>query len=92
LWERFLPKTLARLTGGLFFDSSLGARSGRFNIKTVIPGVNAIAFTREERPLGRVSKDVVQRCACGHPSRRARKSAHLTGERIAFVPGMTIDS
>jgi hypothetical protein len=24
--ERFLPETLARLTGGLFFDSSLGAR------------------------------------------------------------------
>jgi hypothetical protein len=25
LWERFLPKTLARLTGGLFLVSSFGA-------------------------------------------------------------------
>jgi hypothetical protein len=27
LWERFLPETVARLTGGLFFASSLGAHS-----------------------------------------------------------------
>jgi hypothetical protein len=26
LWERFLPETLARLAGGHFFGSSLGAR------------------------------------------------------------------
>jgi hypothetical protein len=25
LWERFLPKTFARLTGGLFFDSAFDA-------------------------------------------------------------------
>jgi hypothetical protein len=28
LWERFLPKTLARLTGGLFFNSSRGGSDG----------------------------------------------------------------
>src|ERR1700722_7662307 len=27
--------------------------------------------------------------ACGHPSRRARKSAHLRVNAIAFIPGMT---
>jgi len=41
----------------------------------------------EERRLRRVSKDGVQRCACGYPSRRARKSAHLTGERNCVHPG-----
>jgi hypothetical protein len=39
---------------------------------TVIPGMNAIAFR-----LRRASKDGVQRSACSHPSRRARKCAHL---------------
>jgi hypothetical protein len=51
--------------------------------------MNAIAFTREERAVARVSKDGVQLSACSHPSRRARKCAHFTGERTAFVPGMT---
>jgi hypothetical protein len=35
------------------------------------------------------SKDVVQRGACGHPSRRAEGGAHLTGERNCVHPGMT---
>jgi hypothetical protein len=41
----------------------------------------------------RASKDVVQRSACGHPSRRARNSAHLrmtlsfAGIRIDFAAG-----
>ncbi len=44
---------------------------------TVIPGMNAIAFTREERALARVSKDGVQLGDCGHPSRLAEDGEHL---------------
>ena len=45
--------------------------------RTVIPGMNAIAFTREERALARVSKDGVQRSACGHPF-EARQEARTS--------------
>jgi hypothetical protein len=41
----------------------------------VIPGMNAIAFTREERPLGRVLKDGRKHGAEHHPSRRGQKAA-----------------
>jgi hypothetical protein len=44
--------------------------------------MNAIAFTREERALARVSKDGREH----HPSRRGQ----VAGERSAFVPGMTV--
>ncbi len=38
----------------------------------------------EERPLGRVSKDVVQRGALGHPSRRRQKAPPQDdGEAVA---------
>jgi hypothetical protein len=39
--------------------------------------MNAIAFTREERALARVSKDGHTHCAEHHPSRRAKNGAHL---------------
>jgi hypothetical protein len=40
----------------------------------------------------RASKDGRTHCAEQHPSRRAEDGAHLTGERNAFVPGMTAPS
>jgi hypothetical protein len=43
------------------------------------PMRDSAAFTAVilRRRVSAVSKDVVQRSACSHPSRRARKSAHL---------------
>ncbi|WP_159005178.1 hypothetical protein [Bradyrhizobium sp. S69] len=43
----------------------------------------------EERRLRRVSKDGVQRSACGHPSRLARARTSRVNA-IAFIPGMTV--
>jgi hypothetical protein len=45
----------------------------------------------EARASWRASKDGRTYCADEqHPSRRAEDGAHLTGERSAFVPGMTV--
>jgi hypothetical protein len=54
----------------------------------VIPRMNAIAYTGEERRLRRVSKDDVQFGACGHPSRLARARTSRVNA-IAFILGMT---
>jgi hypothetical protein len=58
------------------------------NNGTVIP-CNGFAVILRCEPL-RASKDGVQRRACSYPSRRARKSAHLRANAIAFVPGKTL--
>jgi hypothetical protein len=51
----------------------------------VIPGMNAIAFTREERPLGRVSKDGRTQGAEQHPSRLAEGGELLRMMTAGYV-------
>jgi hypothetical protein len=54
----------------------------------VIPGMNAIAFTREERPLGRVSKDGRAHGAEQRPSRLAEggELLRMTAGYVASQP------
>jgi hypothetical protein len=59
--------------------------------------MNAIAFTREvlavfselRRMAARTALNTILRGAYRTAQVRCRESAHLTGERSAFVPGMT---
>jgi hypothetical protein len=54
-----------------------GDPAARFNNGTVIPGMNAIAFTREVRASWRASKDGHMHDAEHHPSRHVEDDAHL---------------
>jgi hypothetical protein len=60
--------------------------------------MNAIAFTREVRAVFGAPRKMAARTAQNNILRgshrtaqvRCRENSHLTGERSAFVPGMTV--